>query len=115
MGNFVPAASDDVLNRRIVRRVKGIGLAVNLAAKEIAAKAEVLKAEHVDKGHSYITVTRGRHKVDSFVNLNDERGDQAAWAMEMGYVDKRFDEETESYVLREVPGQAILRRATEIF
>jgi hypothetical protein len=66
----------------IVAHLRGVIDAVHDTAKSGADRAEAILAAHRYQGHSRITVTRGT--VDSFVNLNDERGDHAAAAIEYG-------------------------------
>ncbi len=65
-----------------VAHQRGVATAVNRVADRHAAIARGVLLAHRAEGHSQITVTRGR--VDSFVNLNDERGDLAAAAIEYG-------------------------------
>lgn len=77
-------------------------------AEVVAARAEANLAQvradpdYTGEGHSRITVTRGR--VDRFVNLDDERGDQAAAAIEFG---------REAYTYRTKDGRTVHVRATE--
>jgi len=66
----------------IVAHLRGVIGAVHDTAKEGAARAEAVLAAHHHEGHARITVTRG--SVDSFVNLDDTRGDRAAAAIEYG-------------------------------
>ncbi len=60
----------------------GVIRAVNGVAKKHAAIARGVLVAHRAEGHSFIEVTQGG--VDSFVSLNDERGDVAAAAIEYG-------------------------------
>lgn len=60
----------------------GVKAAVYDKAVDGAGRAEVVLAAHYYEGHSRITVTRG--SVDSFVSLDDTRGDHAAAAIEYG-------------------------------
>lgn len=66
----------------VVSHLPGVVRAVNAKAQEGAGRARGVLAEHRAEGHSRITVTRG--DVDSFVNLDDTRGDRAAAAIEYG-------------------------------
>ena len=60
----------------------GVIDAVHDAAKAGGRRAEALLRAHRAEGHARITVSRGT--VDSFVSLNDERGQRAAAAIEYG-------------------------------
>lgn len=60
----------------------GVVRAVRHVAQERAAVARGLLLAHRHSGDSTITVTHG--DVDAFVNLNDERGQLAAAAIEFG-------------------------------
>jgi hypothetical protein len=66
----------------IVAHLPGVIGAVHDTAKAGGARAEAILAAHRAEGHSRITVTRG--SVDSFVSLDDTRGDHAAAAIEYG-------------------------------
>lgn len=66
----------------IVAHLHGVTGAVHDTAQEGADRAEAVLAAHRYQGHSRITVTRG--DVDSFVNLDDTRGEHAAAAIEYG-------------------------------
>jgi hypothetical protein len=70
----------------VVSHQAGVIRAVHHVAQDRAAVARGYLEAHrtqSDKfGHSYISVTRG--DVDSFVNLNDERSQEAAAAIEFG-------------------------------
>lgn len=66
----------------IVAHVPGVRMSVSAKADEGAARARAVLAAHRAEGHSQITVTRG--ELDSFVNLDDTRGDHAAAAIEFG-------------------------------
>lgn len=65
-----------------ISHLPGVKAAVLHAAQDKAAIARGLLQAHRAEGHSRITVTRGT--VDAFVNLNDERGQRAAAAIEYG-------------------------------
>lgn len=67
---------------QVIAHLPGVIGAVHDKAKEGAARAEAILAAHRDTGDSRITVTRGT--VDSFINLDDSRGDRAAAAIEYG-------------------------------
>lgn len=71
-----PWCNEDVAHER------GVIGAVHDVAQRHAAIARGVLLAHRAEGHSQITVTRGT--VDSFVSLNDERGDVAAAAIEFG-------------------------------
>lgn len=60
----------------------GVIAAVHGVAQERAAIARGILLAHRAEGHARIEVTRG--STDSFVSLNDERGDVAAAAIEYG-------------------------------
>lgn len=66
----------------IVAHLGGVRAAVGAKAEEGAARAKAVLSAHRAEGHSQITVTRG--SLDSFVNLDDTRGDRAAAAIEFG-------------------------------
>lgn len=66
----------------VIAHLRGVIGAVHDKAKEGAARASAILAAHHHTGDSRITVTRGT--VDSFVNLDDTRGDHAAAAIEYG-------------------------------
>lgn len=66
----------------IVAHQRGVIAAVNGVAQKHAAIARGVLIAHRTEGHSRITVTRG--DVDSFVNLDDTRGERAAAAIESG-------------------------------
>ena len=66
----------------VVSHQAGVIAAVYRVAQEKGAIARGHLIAHRHDGHSQITVTRG--EVDSFVNLNDERGQRAAAAIEFG-------------------------------
>jgi hypothetical protein len=66
----------------IVAHLPGVRAAVYDTAQDGAAKARAILSAHRYQGHSQITVTRGA--VDSFVNLDDTRGQHAAAAIEYG-------------------------------
>lgn len=66
----------------IVAHLPGVKAAVYEKAQSGAGKAEAVLNAHRYQGHSRITVTRG--DVDSFVNLDDTRGEHAAAAIEYG-------------------------------
>jgi hypothetical protein len=66
----------------VVSHQAGVIRAVQHTAQKHAAVARGLLLAHRAEGHSRITVTRG--DVDAFVNLNDERGERAAAAIEFG-------------------------------
>ena len=66
----------------IVAHLPGVIAAVRDTAQEGGRRAEALLAAHHVEGHAQITVTSGA--VDSFVNLDDTRGQHAAAAIEFG-------------------------------
>jgi len=59
----------------------GVQGALKDVAKERAAVAHGVLLTHRDKGDSKIEVEHG--DVDWYVDLNDESGDNAAWAIEL--------------------------------
>jgi len=65
-----------------VAHLPGVIRAVADTAKAGAKRAEGILAAHRHFGHARITVTHGA--VDSFVNLDDTRGQHAAAAIEYG-------------------------------
>lgn len=66
----------------IVSHLGGVIGAVRATAGEGAARASGVLAGHRHEGHAEINVTHG--DVDSFVNLDDTRGQSAAAAIEFG-------------------------------
>lgn len=64
----------------IVAHLPGVAAAVASEARKGGARAKTIHGLHRDTGASFINVTHGR--VDSYINLNDERGDHAAGAIE---------------------------------
>lgn len=68
----------------VVSHQAGVIRAVHHVAQDRAAVARGILLAHRAEGHARITVTRG--DVDSFVNLNDERGQHAAAAIEFGNI-----------------------------
>lgn len=70
----------------IVAHLTGVRSAVTVTAEEGASRARAVLSAHRFAGHSQITVTRG--SLDSFVNLDDTRGDHAAAAIEFGRTGK---------------------------
>jgi hypothetical protein len=66
----------------LVAHLQGVIGAVHDTAEAGGSRAEAILAAHRAEGHSRITVTRG--SVDSFVSLDDTRGDRAAAAIEYG-------------------------------
>lgn len=66
----------------VIAHLPGVIKEVHNTAKRGAARAEAILAAHHHEGHAKITVTRGT--VDSFINLDDTRGDHAAAAIEYG-------------------------------
>ena len=66
----------------VVSHLPGVKAAVFHTAEKHAAIARGVLAAHRHDGHSRIEVARGT--VDSFVSLNDERGEHAAAAIEYG-------------------------------
>lgn len=66
----------------VVAHLSGVIDAVHDTAQAGGRRAEALLRAHRAEGHARITVTRG--SVDSFVTLNDERGQRAAAAIEFG-------------------------------
>ncbi|ATE84892.1 hypothetical protein SEA_EDDASA_14 [Streptomyces phage Eddasa] len=89
---------------------------------EIAVRAEGYLAEHQDydddtDAHSYIDVERGR--IDRYVVLNDERGQNAALSIEYGraaYEVEREDENGNTYTeeVGAMPGLYVLARASNL-
>lgn len=73
----------------IVVNQPGVGATTYAKAQQVGAIASGILATHVDKGHATIDVARGAKGVDAFVKLNDERGDQAAAAIEFGHLNNR--------------------------
>lgn len=65
-----------------VAHLPGVRGEVHDTAKRGAARAQSILDGHRHAGHSRITVTRG--VLDSFVNLDDTRGQRAAAAIEYG-------------------------------
>lgn len=65
-----------------VSHLGGVTGAVRAKADQGAARASAVLAAHRYEGHSEINVTHG--DVDSFVNLDDSRGQRAAAAIEFG-------------------------------
>lgn len=65
-----------------VAKLPGTRRAINRIAKRQARKAEAVLRAHRHEGHARITVTQG--KVDSFISLDDTRGQRAAAAIEYG-------------------------------
>ena len=72
----------------IVSHLDGVIGAVYSTAQAGAGRARGVLARHRHEGHSRITVTRG-DKTDSFVNLDDTRGQRAAAAIEYGHSGRR--------------------------
>lgn len=66
----------------IVAHLPGVIGAVADTAKAGGRRAEGILAAHHHLGHARITVTHG--SVDSFVSLDDTRGQHAAAAIEFG-------------------------------
>lgn len=66
----------------IVSHLGGVTGAVRSTAEAGAARASGVLAAHRHEGHAEINVTSG--DVDSFVNLDDTRGQSAAAAIEFG-------------------------------
>lgn len=77
---------EDEINE-IVSHLGGVIGAVYSTAQEGAARAKGVLAAHRHEGHSEINVTRG--DVDSWVNLDDSRGQRAAAAIEYGHSGRR--------------------------
>ena len=65
-----------------VAHLAGVIGAVRATAQAGGARAEALLAAHRVEGHARITVSSG--DVDSFVSLDDTRGQRAAAAIEFG-------------------------------
>lgn len=65
-----------------VAHLAGVIDAVYDTAKAGGRRAEALLRAHRAEGHARITVSRG--SVDSFVSLDDTRGQRAAAAIEFG-------------------------------
>jgi hypothetical protein len=78
----VDLKSELSLNRTLARE-PGVRQAVRDQAEEIGRKAEARLSGHTHDGDSQITVTHG--KTDSFVSLDDSRGQSAAMAIELGH------------------------------
>lgn len=74
----------------IVAHLPGVIGAVSRTARMGVGKASAKLASHRDTGASRITFSHGR--VDSFVSLDDTRGDRAAWRInvETGALDAAF-------------------------
>jgi hypothetical protein len=65
-----------------VAHLRGVIDAVHDVAQTAGSRAESLLAAHRAQGHARIEVSRGA--VDSFVSLDDTRGQRAAAAIEFG-------------------------------
>jgi hypothetical protein len=82
-----------------------------------ALRAEALLGPHRSDrkgGHSSIKVTRGTKRVDWYVELNDEDGDQAAWAIEFGrsgYFMAGDDDDSPGHSVGGTDGLFVLHRA----
>lgn len=74
----------------LISHMPGVRRTVSSTARQGAARASAILAAHRYQGHSRITVTHG--DVDSFVNLDDTRGQRAAAAIEYG---RRLGPDTE--------------------
>lgn len=66
----------------LISRLPGVRRTIRATARAGAGRASSILAAHRYEGHSRITVTHG--DVDSFVNLDDTRGQRAAAAIEYG-------------------------------
>lgn len=73
----------------IVAHLPGVRNAVYDVAKKGGRRAEAILAAHRYQGHARIVVSRGA-ETDSFVTLDDSRGDRAAAAIEFGRSGGRF-------------------------
>lgn len=89
--------SDTAMNKTI-SHLPGVVGAVRDKAKAGGGRAEAILAAHRAEGHSRITVTHG--SVDSFVFLDDTRGDHAAAAIEYGRSGGRFGPTQGIFALR---------------
>lgn len=67
----------------IISNIDGVVAAVADEAKSEGRKAEARLSGHHHQGHAQVTVTHG--DVDSFVNLDDTRGESAAMSIEFGH------------------------------
>lgn len=67
-----------------VAHLPGVRRALKKQANRMAAIASGVLAEHRHAGHASIEVTQG--SVDSFVSLDDTRGQRAAAAIEFGHM-----------------------------
>ncbi|MEU3045803.1 DUF5403 family protein [Streptomyces sp. NPDC006984] len=98
----------------IVARHKGVSLALDEVAFEVAARAEELLVQHRAEGHAEIDIATG--SIDRFVVLSDERGQKAALSIEYGrdaYTTTRTDRDGNEFEV-EIPamdGLFILARA----
>lgn len=61
----------------------GVQGALSVQAAKMAMEAKSTLARHRDEGHSRINITKGK-RTDWYVNLDDTRGQRAAWAIENG-------------------------------
>lgn len=66
-----------------VAKMRGVRGELREVAHHGGARAQAVLDTHYHEGHAKITVTRG-DKLDWFVNLDDTRGDHAAYAIEFG-------------------------------
>jgi hypothetical protein len=73
--------SDEEMNH-LISHMPGVRAKVRVTAADGAARAKAILAAHWHSGDSEINVTHGT--VDSFVNLDDTRGQRAAAAIEYG-------------------------------
>ncbi|WP_363094360.1 DUF5403 family protein [Pseudonocardia sp. 73-21] len=93
--------SDKVINR-IVSRDPGVRSAVKRNAEQIGTRAEAALAAIADTGDSKIVVTHGR--TDSYVSLDDSRGDYAALSIEYGHTAPNGRWVDGAYVLHRAAG-----------
>lgn len=89
--------SDRVVNR-IVSRVPGVRDAVKDHADQIGRRAEARLAAHRLTGDTRVGVEHGR--TDSWVYMDDTRGQGAALSIEFGHADRKTG--------RTVPGLYVL-------
>lgn len=73
--------SDEEMNKH-VSHLPGVVATVRATAEKGGARARAILSAHRAEGHSRITVSHGA--VDSFVTLDDTRGQRAAAAIEYG-------------------------------
>lgn len=112
-----------VKTEKALAYLPSVGVGLDRAQAEIAANARALLEEvhaepdYTGDGDSRITTSRG--KVDRYVELNDERGDEAAAAIEFGrsgfsYQRRTKDGHTITVHVGPAEGKFILTRASGI-